>query len=249
MTATVLTPATRPRHHLLALLFAMKICPLFLAGADEAPSLFFPFDFSLIPSKNATEKEKEDFQRKQQEKIRELLAPYTNQKSEKTDKIIGEKVRTARAASDLDVMLKGVAELSVSVFVNSKLLSQPELQTKVELNLRKNGVKLRKTLSFPSLQVIVETMEVRGGYIYTTYIHVRDIGYIERPDGFTSGPVVIWSYAGDIGCGPGGSTTKSAITEAVIRGTEAFCNAYLSQNDETVTRPTGTGASQQKKNR
>lgn len=189
----------------------------------------------VTPGKNATEEEKAAFAEKQKEEFEKVMGAVY----ESVDKVTGKQIRDAQAIKGQDELLKGINSFSVDVYANDqalKIISKQELKTKVELSLRRNGIKVVDKVGKP-LCVFVDALKVNQGlgYSFRSDLKVMEMCYIPRENGYFRFFLFVWS---DGGLGVGGvQTAKSSLVENVIDTVEQFSNAYLSQNSDTIESP------------
>ena len=205
---------------------------VFLALAFQFPAVAWG---NFYPPPELTESRKKEMteeQIKQYEEAREaifaLLDPYT-----------GKSIREAFIAKDQDQLLKGFKSFSVSVYLNSPatdVISKEDLKTKIELALRRNGIKVDEKFG-TSISVSVDAMKLQQerGYFFRTDTKLIDMAYTHRDSGYAKFPLYLWNDGG-LGVGPA-QTVKSAIVENVISAVERFSNAYLGQNPDTIVSP------------
>lgn len=205
---------------------------LILALALQLPSLaranFLPLpELTESQKKNLTEDQIKEHE-KNREAIFALLDPYT-----------GKSIREAFAAKDQDQLLKGFKSFSVSVYLNSPaadVISKEDLKTKIELALRRNGIKVDERFG-TSISISIDAMKLQQerGYFFRTDTKLIDMAYTHRDNGYAKFPLYLWNDGG-LGVGPA-QTVKSAIVENVINAIERFSNAYLSQNSDIIASP------------
>jgi hypothetical protein len=196
--------------------------------------------------------------------VDETVAPSDKQeeKSEKTkdppltilDKIIGKEIREATDLEDLNDVLKNIESfglmilLDTSGFDTKSVISEQELKTKAELNLRRNGIKLENVQGF-IIAIRVQVLPLHGAnstktdaYVFRTDLELINKGFFQRPyDGILDRPpgffkVLASLYRqGGSGFAPAvGNSLKTAVSEMVVQNIEQFCNDYLSKNPEKI---------------
>jgi hypothetical protein len=209
--------------HLLALAFALaRPTPSHASSVSEDPPKSF-----------------EETQSKEFEKIKEELAtPLDPQETSKTDsdnREIGEQIRHAEWLTDTKPLLKGIKSFSVFVHLDGQenALSKEDLKTKVELNLRRNGIKIDNKDGEKTIRVSVSCAKGQSTNAYSIMIQVVDVLYGRHQNKFVRLIAPIWSD-GTFGYA-GRQVLRGAIMDAVVDVVESFSNAYLSQNSDMAT--------------
>jgi hypothetical protein len=187
----------------------------------------------VSPGKDATEEEKAAFAKKQKEefeKVKENVYESIDKSTGKQirdkeheknmeaifallDPYTGKSIREAFAAKDQDQLLKGFKSFSVSVYLNSPatdVISKQDLKTKIELALRRNGIKVDEKFG-TSICVSVDAMKLQQerGYFFRTDTKLMDMAYTNRDSGYAKFPLFLWNDGG-LGVGPA-QTVKIAI--------------------------------------
>lgn len=179
----------------------------------------------------------EETQSKEFEKLKEqLLTPLGPQETNTVDSYnrkIGEQIRDAEFSRDANSLLKGIKSFSVYVYLPSgeNIITKQELKTKIELNLRRNRIRVEE--KFGEKQIWVSLVCAKGQITnaYSVTIEVIDTLYHFHQNQIVKLTAPIWRE-GTVGYS-GNQLTKGAITEITVNLVEMLSNAYLSQNSDS----------------
>jgi hypothetical protein len=183
----------------------------------------------------------EETQGKEFEKIKEeLLPPLDPEETNTTDsenRKIGEQIRHAECLTDTKPLLKDIKSFRVFVYLDGEenALSKEDLKTKVELNLRRNGIKIDNKNGEKTISVSVSCAKGQSTNAYSIMIQVVDVLYHRHQNKFVRLIAPIWSD-GTFGYA-GRQVIRGAVMNAVVDLVESFSNTYLSQNSDTVVSP------------
>jgi hypothetical protein len=211
--------------HLLALVFALaRPTPSSASSVSEDT----PTSFGETQSKEF-EKLKE-----------ELLTPLGPQETNTTDsynRTIGEQIRKAEFIDNAKSLFKGVKCFKVQVFLSGEedIISKEELKTKVELSLRRNGIKIDQKTGEKQIWVTVSCIKRDITTAYSANIEIIDVLYHRNENQFVKLIAPIWRQ-GTFGYA-GRQVIRSAIIETTVDLVDLFSNAYLSQNSDTIASP------------
>jgi hypothetical protein len=155
------------------------------------------------------------------------------------DKRNGELLRKAEWSKAGDPLLNGIESFGVAVTLKSdSIISEKEVQTKLELTLRRNGIKVDNVAGESLLIASVHLLESDGGTSYTTSLQVSGTVFYQHKNQFLKTTTAIWEK-GMIGrCG--NKLLKKSINDSITEMAESFCNDYLAQNQNAPKqKPSG----------
>ena len=147
---------------------------------------------------------------------------------------LGELLKNAQESKDDAIALKGIEGFVVSIISvgNEGIMPRDELQTKIELILRRNRIKVDDNILRGHLIVVVEIFKGESATSYSIELKIPGTVYYPQKDRFVKLNVDIWSTGTRRRCG--NHLLKSAINDSLVELTESLCNQYLKQNPDSL---------------
>lgn len=154
---------------------------------------------------------------------------------EKKNGELGELLKNAQDTKDDATVLKGIEGFVVSIISvgTEGIIPRDELQTKIELILRRNRIKVDDKILHGHLIIVVEIFKGESASSYSIELKLPGTVYYPQKDRFVKLNVDIWSTGTRRRCG--NHLMRNAVNDSLVELTESLCNQYLKQNQDTLS--------------